>query len=207
MSATSDVAIVNLAFDYVGESPATSIDDDRPIVRRAKAQYGLRRDILLRAQPWRFAMARASLAALGSTPAFGWSYEYQMPVAAIRVMPLTENGEWDGTEIPHRFEGRKILTNKAAPLLVRYVSNTVTETDFDPMFTNLFALSLAHALAYKMTHKRSLLTELRQTIQEQLRSSSLLDAIDGTPDYAIGDEILASGYAPSIADDYDLRTP
>ena len=194
MSAESDVAIVNLAFDLVGEAPAASLNDNRPIVRRAKAQYGLRRDLLLRAQPWRFAMGRAELPALSEAPAFGWKYTFTWPANAIRIMPLTVDGEWDSPEIPHRMEGRTILTDKSAPLLVRFVRNDVTENKYDPLFTSLLALSLAHALAYKMTHKRSLKTELREEIREAMSSSALLDSIDGVPDHAIGDDFLDAGY-------------
>ena len=190
---SSPAYIVNLAFDRIGERTITSLDDEGPIVARAKAQYTHQRDLLLRAQPWRFAMARASLPALSEAPAFGWQYAYERPTDALRVMPLTDNGEYDGDPVQHRFEGTRILTDRKAPLKIRYVQSGVPETKFDPMFTELLATNLAQALCYRLTNKRSLMTELREDARQLSASFFILDAIEGSHEYAQGDEVLEAG--------------
>lgn len=194
---TSPASIVNLAFDRIGERTIVSLDDEGPIVARARAQYPHQRDLLLRAQPWRFAMARASLAPLSEKPAFGWERAYERPTAALRVMPLTSNGEYDGAPVEHRFEGTRILTNAGAPLKIRYVRSDPSEATFDPLFTELLAVRIALAICYRLTNKRSLVTELREEAREMAAGFALLDALEGSHAYAQGDEVLEAGY-PSV---------
>lgn len=185
--------IVNLALDRLGERTLLSLDDDTPTARRAKAQYPHQRDMLLRAQPWRFAMARASLPVLTDPPAFGWQYAYERPTDALRVMPLTDNGEFDGLPVQHRFEGTRILTDRSGPLKVRYVKRDIPETIYDPLFVELLAINIAQALCYRLTNKRSLLTELREEARAVTGGFFILDAIEGSPEYAQGDEVLEAG--------------
>lgn len=192
---SSPAYVVNLAFDRIGERTIVSLDDPGPIVARAKAQYSHQRDLLLRAQPWRFAMARADLAALSDKPSFGWDRAFERPSNALRVMPLTTNGEYDGLPVEHRFEGTHILTNAKAPLKIRYVQRDVPETKFDPLFTELLAINIALQLSYRLTNKRSLVAELRQEARELSAGFFILDAIEGSHEYAQGDEVLQAGYA------------
>jgi hypothetical protein len=192
---SSPAYVVNLAFDRIGERTIVSLDDPGPIVARAKAQYSHQRDLLLRAQPWRFAMARAELAALSDAPTFGWDRAFERPSNALRVMPLTTNGEYDGLPVEHRFEGTQILTNATAPLKIRYVQRDVPETKFDPLFTELLAINIALQLSYRLTNKRSLVAELRQEARELSAGFFILDAIEGSHKYAQGDEVLQAGYA------------
>ena len=193
---SSPAYIVNLAFDRIGERTITSLDDEGPIVARAKAQYPHQRDLLLRAQPWRFAMARASLPVLSASPAFGWKYAFERPTDALRVMPLTDNGEFDGAPLHHRFEGTQILTDRPAPLKIRYVQSGVSEAKFDPLFTELLAINLAQALCYRLTNKRSLVADLNQEARQLSASFFILDAIEGSHEYAQGDEVLEAGRMP-----------
>lgn len=190
---SSPAYIVNLAFDRIGERTITSLDDEGSIVARARAQYPHQRDLLLRAQPWRFAMARVALPALTDAPAFGWSQAYELPTDALRILPLTHNGEFDGRPVQHRFEGTRILTDQTAPLKVRYVTSLVSEARFDPLFTELLSINLALALSYRLTNKRSLVAELRQQARELSAGFFILDAIEGSHEYAQGDEVLEAG--------------
>lgn len=194
MTVSSEVEIYNLAFDRLGEASATSPDDDDPLVRRMRANYAQTRDKLLRAHPWRFAMARTALAALEAAPAFGWKYQYERPVKAIRIMPLTKDGEFDGYPIPHRFEGTRILTDEKAPLRVRYIRSDVSPPTFDPLFVELLKINLAMSVAYRMTTKRSLVEDLKVEARQLMSMATMADSLEGTSETAQGDYYLEAGF-------------
>ena len=58
---TTDVDIVNAGLIKLGEATITTLADDVKAARLANAIFADQRDVVLRAHPWNFAMARAEL--------------------------------------------------------------------------------------------------------------------------------------------------
>ncbi len=139
----SSIDIVNRALDKLGESKINTIDDNTERARVMKRAYDRVREAELRAHPWNFAKRRALLPADADAPAFGFDYAYTFPADCLRVLPGVED-DWT-------IEGRKILTDTAAPLQVRYIANLVETGDFDALFVEVFACRLAVECAEKIT--------------------------------------------------------
>lgn len=173
--------IYNMAFDLLDEEVVIDPDDDRAPVRWMKRNFAPVRDAILRRHPWNFAVARASLAAMADAPAFGWCYQYQLPTACLRLLPLTCYGKLNGDPIPHEIEGRRILTDAKAPLKIRYVERVEDTGRFDPLFTQLFAAELALRAANWITGKQSYAERIAQMVTQLNEQATLLDGLEGSP--------------------------
>lgn len=183
---TTDIA--NMALDYLDEAPLVSFDSDTgAVARQLRRNFWPVARACMRRHPWNFAVARASLSANATAPAFGWSYAYQIPTDCLRVLPITADGTEDGTPTPHKIEGQNILTNQAAPLYIRYIAAISNTGLFDNSFCEYLAATLAHRAAHFITGKQSYAQLMGQIAQGMLNEAQMIDALEGTPEDAIGD--------------------
>lgn len=151
--------IANRALIKLGKNPVTNIDDkDDEAASLIKQSWDILRDSELRNHAWLFAIARAKLPALADAPAFGYSHAYQVPSDFIRL--VTVNGEYasydpsvynagDGSR--WQLEGRQLLSNDPAPLLLRYVRRVENISQWDASFIDLFSCRLAAELSNKVS--------------------------------------------------------
>lgn len=190
---TSKVAIANRALTKLGAARILSMDDDNTQGRAVSSLYDTVRDAELRAKNWRFAIKRASLPALSTTPAWGFSVQYQLPSDCLRIVQV---GEYylgpsmadyrTGPDIPFRIEGQQILTDIDAPLKVRYIFRETDPTHFDACFVEAFACRLAAELAEPLTQsntKRKLAWDEReQALKDALRANAIESPPTPLPD-------------------------
>ena len=120
-SGFSETQIFNAVLDRLSEESVLSTGDEKAVARWLNRNYPLQRDVLLQRHTWNFATARRSLAADTKKPDFEWSFQYLLPEDCLRVLPVTMDGKRNSPPIPYIVEGTYILTNKSAPLLVRYI--------------------------------------------------------------------------------------
>lgn len=185
---TTETDICNLALDLLKEAPIASMTENRPMARWFSRNYANARDGLLRQHDWNFARARASLAADSGAPAFGWDWAYTQPADCLRIIPLTINGDPEGTPIPHEVEAGKILTDKEAPLLVRYIKRETNCDLFAPEFIDALAARMAMRMAHYVTGKTGYQQIAANAYQEALKSAWLVNAIEGTAPRAADNE-------------------
>lgn len=189
----SDVDICNRALTKLGEARITSLTDNLEPARVLNSLFEIVRDAELRSRVWRFAISRASLAALVATPDWGFDYQYQMPSDCLRILQVgeyypgvsltdyrnTDEAEW-------RIEGRKILTNLEAPLKIRYVASISDTGQWDAAFVEAFACRLAVESAEALTQstsKRELAwEEYKQAIKMAVRANAIESAPEPLPD-------------------------
>lgn len=189
----SQVEIANRALTKVGEQRILSLSDDVKAAREINSMWDIVRDAELRVRIWKFSTARDSLAALVTTPAWGYDYEYQLPSDFLRILQVGEyypgvslSDYRNADESEWRVEGRKILTNKAAPLKIRYVSRIEDTGQWDAAFTEAFACRLAAEVAEPLTQsntKRELAwQEYKQAISMAVRANAIEDPPQPIPD-------------------------
>lgn len=185
----SQVEIANRALTKIGEQRILSLSDDVEAARSVDSLWDIVRDAELRIRKWKFSVSRDSLAALASTPSWGFEYEYQLPSDCLRVLQVndiypgvsmtnyrqTDEAEW-------HVEGRKVLTDIGAPLKIRYIARIEDTGQWDAAFTEAFACRLAVELAERLTQsntKRQLAwDEYKQAVSMAVRA----DAIEGAPE-------------------------
>jgi hypothetical protein len=181
---SSVVAICNRALDMLGAEPVTSLDDDTKAARLCARNYEPVRDAVLRAYPWNVAIRRASLAALADVPAWGYARQFQLPEgpepeSCLRI--LTVDGESE-QGIRYKVEGRRILTDAAAPLRILYIARVADPAALDPMLADAIATRLAADLSYSMTASAALGQTLMSVYQAKLTEARMTDAEEGVPD-------------------------
>jgi hypothetical protein len=73
-------------------------------------------------------------------------------------------------------EGRKIVTNAAAPLSIIYVYEVDDPTEFDVLFTEAYAYRLAADISYDITASQQVLNNMETLYQRKLAEARLVDA-------------------------------
>ena len=167
--AISAVEICNNALIKLGSNTITSLTDDTKPARLCNKMYTIMRDDLLRAHPWNFAIARATLAQLEAKPAFGFSFQYQLPSDSLRVLKLNTS------HTPYRIEGRKLLTDSNTVELI-YIKRVTDEAQFDSNYSNILALRIAAQLAYVITNSVRLAESIKQEFRLELNRAKMNDA-------------------------------
>jgi len=147
------------------------------------------RDALLRSYRWSFAMTSVALAALNTTPAFEYSLQYQLPTDCLRLdyvgdyfVGLDMSDYRNSSASEYKIEGRKILTDLASPLNIRYVRQETDTTLFDPLFDECLACKLAVELARTITQSDALNETAMQEFKAVLSSAVRTNAIEKAPE-------------------------
>jgi hypothetical protein len=181
---SSVVAICNRALDMLGAEPVTSLDDDTKAARLCARNYEPMRDAVLRAYPWNAAVRRASLAGLAEAPAWGYARQFQLPEGpdpepCLRLLAIDGETEFG---LRYRIEGRRVLTDEAAPLRILYIARVDDPSQIDPMLADVIATRLAADLSYSLTASAALGQTLMDVYQAKLAEARMTDAAEGVPD-------------------------
>lgn len=183
---TSEVDICNLALDHLKEQNITSIETPNTKVEAICANwYDHTRRVVLRKHIWNFAIKRASLARLTTTPAFGWNYEYQLPTDFIRFVTIGEN--YPTRTEDYQLEGRKILvddvlnSSTSTALKLKYIYDFTIVSQMDPLFINVLSVELAMNMSYRITGSSTNRRELRAILKEIAPESYSIDGMERPP--------------------------
>ena len=200
MASSADIA--NSALTKLGEARIMSLTDNVKPAREINAIFTLRRDTLLRAHNWNFAMTRASLPALVDAPAWGYAYAYQLPSDCLRMVQVNDYWIIPGyadflggpDDEPFKIEDGKIVTDYGSPLKVRYVKRVSNSGDFDTTFIELFAYDLAYECCEAITQSNTKKEGLRIGYLASLRAAVRANAIELPPSAIPDDSWIASRF-------------
>ncbi|MFZ5704916.1 MAG: hypothetical protein ACOY5R_06575 [Pseudomonadota bacterium] len=145
----SQTAAINAAAALIGStSRIADIDQASALASAAKAIWDRTVDFVLCEQPWKPAVKRAMLNRLSEAPAFGWSYQYQLPTDCLRWLPFAAD---DANYFEGEQEGNLILTNHEGPLPVRFIWRNIDLTSWTPGMYEALIRKLAKDLAEPLT--------------------------------------------------------
>lgn len=181
--ASSKTEICNSALTKVGAALIGDIDELSFNAKVCKEQYDKARRYVLRAHPWRFAIKRATLAALVSDPEWGYGYQFQLPSDCLKVVEtdLYESTKWE-------IENGKLLTNASA-VKIKYIYNCQDVTLFDANFEEALALRLAADICYKITQNATLQAGVYDTYKKELSEARSVSSQETS-----GDEVEANSW-------------
>lgn len=190
--ANSEVAVANRALTLLKQNGITALDESSAEARVVNAVFADSRDALLRAYPWNFAMRRASLGALDGAPAWGFAKRYQLPEGpspeyCLRVVAIDGADDWAA---PWKVEGRLIVTDIAAPLLISYVARIEDVAQWDALFVDALAARLAAEIAFTLTGSAALAGEMREHAARALAEARAMDAQEGSAERFDADDFL-----------------
>ncbi len=172
----SKIDICNMALDHIGQASVSDIDSPSTVEEETCARwYDHTRRSLLRDYVWNFAKRRATISRTG-TPLFDWADSYQLPNDFVRF--LSVKGEIEVTrETDYDIEGDQIQLNNggAASTSLRYIYDSQTPTEWDSLFINVLALSLAYNMAYAFTLKKGVVSTVSDKLTLALPKAITVD--------------------------------
>ncbi len=171
----SDVGIVNSALSKLGEEPILSFTDDTTAGRLANRTYEEIRDSMIAEHPWNFASQRASLAAEGTSPEWGFDNQYPLPTDFLRLLDVSNS-----THLEYRVENKRILTDIDSPLKILYLRKITDANAMPPTFREALAARLAQEWAIPLTQNATLQGNMAQLYT---RKFSLARAVDAQEDH------------------------
>jgi hypothetical protein len=98
---------------------------------------------------WTSTIRRVALAQTTNTPAFGYTYEYQLPVDP-KALKILEVNHIKAGDIDYAIEDDKLLTDNDT-ISIRYVARLTDTEDWDIYLQRAFVARLASELAYPLT--------------------------------------------------------
>lgn len=172
--AVSWTSINNMALAKLGANSISNIDSDATNnAVKCRAIYENTRDALLRGFEWNFAIERAELTQLATTPEYGFDYEYTLPTSpyCLRVISMEDDAAFE-------VEGRKLLTDEDE-CKIKYIARIVDPTKLDPLFINVMVCSLASQLAVPLTNSGTLKDRMDKDFLVAKLEAGMIDAEEG----------------------------
>ena len=172
----AEVDIYNRALQKLGAKLVTSTSENSVNARACSAAYASVRDALYRKHVWAFTIERAELAADATEPEWGRANSFTLPSDFIRLAPKypEDNSHLDDNVI----EGRKILTNDAAPIYIRYVKRVTDVETMDVLFRELLSTELAFELCEALTQSNQKKEGLRSDAKDIIKEAKRANAIE-----------------------------
>lgn len=162
------IAIINQVLVSLGCSPVASLDEGTAQSSAVSAIWEMSRDEVLRMHPWNFAVRREALPKLVTTPAFGYTSAYNLPVDCLRVLEVSESD--------YALENNQVLCNATGSIRLRYIARVEDVTRFDALFTSALAANMGAKLAYPLTQSTSQQGAQEEIYQRRLKEARIVDA-------------------------------
>lgn len=173
----TQVSIVNSALAKVGQAPVQSLTQDTRAAQIIYSIYDLVQDELLSMHPWNFAIKRVALSPTNNTPAFEYTYEYDIPSDCLRI--LDEQLDYTSAKPDWVVEGRKILSDEST-VEIRYIFRQDDPSTWSPTFAEAFAWRLAYKIAYALTQSSEREKMCEEGAKKALSEARCMDGVEGT---------------------------
>ena len=180
--AVSEVDICNLALARVGQDVIVNLTDTGRSARLCNLLYEPSRDQLLRSYRWKFAIKRTELAASATAPDHGYTYSYPLPTDCLRVLSVSEEDpEFDPDLDPALWdiEDGELVTDKVAPLPIKYIARIEDTNQFDPCFIDALTAYMAYKLAPSLRESETdVIAALKSDFKEIMEGARYVNAIE-----------------------------
>lgn len=189
------VAICNLAITRIAGARITALSDTSVEAKHCSAIFELIAEEVMALGPWPSVRKRAVLAQLVETPAYEFTYTYQLPTdpKCLKVLRINDSKTGD-TE--YAIEGTKLLTNESSVSIkyIAYITDSETydiylrQAIVDRLVAELTYVTTGQLSAYKAslqyaeTHAVALLSASGVGAQsaEDINSDTFIDARGGS---------------------------
>jgi hypothetical protein len=185
----SEIDICNNALLQLGENVIISFDDDSNRARLCKRFYQDMRDSVLRAYPWKCAVAFQGLSLLAGSDMItgsGFSYTYQLPVSPYCLRALLLNND---KTVEWQVVGRKLVTDESSVTL-KFIARIVDPGLFDALLSEAIACRLSQIIAYPITANTALAKAMWEIYQAKLSEARSIDGMEGFYEELTSDDLL-----------------
>lgn len=199
-SSTTKTTIANRSLQILGYKSIGSLSDNDRGARAINRAYDPCLESVLRSNFWSFAIKRAILPASTTTPSFGKALYFPLPgdflmiappdqsmsyiLGAITVNPSAPNtsaiyNDWQIEAFPGG--GIAIASDDQAPLYLRYISNAITESMFDPCFAEALACEIAAMTCEELTQSNTKLAAIGKMYDDTINLAKKRNAFEMMP--------------------------
>lgn len=183
----SPTAIANMALSHIGKGTIEDIDLEQSAEAKAcSLWYGFSHQQALRAHDWSFARKRIALATHNDAAPDDWAYRYQYPADCLALRHLINPLGRTAAAIPFKVEisddGTKSILTDLEQASALYTFNQQTTSLFSPFFTEMFSFLLAHHIAFGLTGKRDLRSDMFTIYRSMKEQAPAYDANEGIQD-------------------------
>ncbi len=163
---SSQIEICNMALSRLGSSRIISLGDNTVESKTLNAIYNQVAKFVMAMGPWPSVKCRAVLAQTTTTPAFGFSYQYQLPVdpKCLKVLRLNELKLGD---VNYQVEGDKIICDEAA-VSILYIGYITDTEQYDAYLEQAIINQLVVEMAYSRTGQFPVASALMQDARKQI---------------------------------------
>ena len=168
----STVDICNGALNQLGATTILSLTDDSKNDRLCNSRYTQVRDAVFRSHPWNCLQERLELAQSTTTPAWGYSFKYDLPGDCLRLLRILDY------DSDHKVEGRSILSNNSS-MKILYISRVTDPNQYDENLRETLSAALAADIAYAITSNNTTQQNMLAIYQEKLRDARFVDSTEG----------------------------
>ncbi len=185
----TEVSICSNALRILGDDPITSLTDDTERARLCNSLYEPARDAVLRSHPWNFAITRATLAQLSTTPAYEYAYQYSLPTDPYCLRVLSMEYQDYVFKIEHLAgTGRVLLTDESTAKIL-YIARVSDTAQFDSLFVDTLTAKMASELSFPVTNSVTLQAQMQKLYQLKLSEARSIDGQEGFMDDLVSDTL------------------
>lgn len=176
-------SVYNMALDYLNEVPIAAPPGTGVAARWLERNFDRFVDVELSSNFWNFAMEYHELQRDVTYDATRrWRYRYATPNGALRIYPPTANGERDGRLLDFATVRGGILLNQGPTLRSWWAMRVPNPGEWEPVFAEVVAATLAINLAHKITGKTSYIDRLTQLRADLLDRAEEINALARSPE-------------------------
>jgi len=174
-TSSADINIINRALALLGVSSITSLSDTSKPAATASVLWDDTRAAVFRSHPWNCLTKRVALAQSSTTPAYGYTYQYQLPADFLRLIQL-ENAT-DNYQIENDF----ILYDNDT-LNIQYLALITDVTKYDTLLVDTLAARLAAELAQPLLQSTGAMEKMWAVYDLKLKEARYVDAQENCQD-------------------------
>lgn len=168
----SVVDICNTALNQLGASTILTLTEDSKNARLCNARYTQIRDAVFRSHPFNCLQKRVELSSSTITPAWGYSFQYDLPGDCLRLLRILDY------DSDHKVEGRSILSNNSS-MKILYISRITDPNQYDELLRETISAALAADIAYAITSNNTTQQNMIALYQDKLRDARFVDSTEG----------------------------
>lgn len=166
--ATTSISVCNTALVIVGAEEINTFDDATTEAKLANSVYTDTKNSLLQAHPWRFSLKQVDLGGrLTDIPEFDWSYQFQLPPDALRVIAMKDSADYEIYQ-------DKLYTDQTEADII-YQADT-SESDMPSYFIRCLQYQLAKLFAISLQEDTSKMQLFEKLADKEITRARNIDA-------------------------------
>jgi hypothetical protein len=175
----STVDILNRGLQKLGAKRIISLSEESKNARACAVVWEPILYAELTDHPWSCAIKRVEIAADDPTPDFGRANSFTLPADYLRL--LKPDPAYNTPDLDFQVEGRKIFTDWAGPIQIRYIYKITDPNEMDALLIEALSAKAAFELCEEITQSNTKKEALRKDYEDTINRAKRTNAIIRIP--------------------------